>query len=100
MWLLVSALFCGVSEYYGKKFGACPSIRLALLTWSIGCVINLSWLMALSNYNSISTIGLIWALLNIVITLFMGFIVFGEPITTLKMIGVVLAFVAVILMCL
>jgi multidrug transporter EmrE-like cation transporter len=99
-WLLLSICFFSMGEWSSKKYILDHNIKWLGVNFIgyIGSVIP--WLVALSKYNHVSVVGLIWSLLSVVSTLVVGFVIFHEPITTLKVVGMVFAFIAIVLMSL
>jgi len=97
-WIVIGMIFYIIGEYYAKKY-ANISLRyfgaISLFGYSIGTV---CWLGALSKYNSLSILGTMWNVLYIIITLVMGIVIFKESITTIQIVGLFFAFIAIILL--
>lgn len=98
LWLLLSVAFFGIGEYLSKKFAISPSINLILCIVPMYALGSLAWLPAIHRGKILSTVGTMWNLLSMVITLIVGLIIFKETLTTTQFIGLAFAFIAIILM--
>ena len=91
-------IFYAFGEYFSKRY-ANTSLKhfgfLAVFLWSFN---SFCFLPAISKFNSLSILGTIWNLLYVFITLFIGLVIFKEPITTIQTIGLVLGVIAIILL--
>ena len=99
-WIIVGMIFYTIGEYYAKKYAntSLKSFGFASLIGYFIC--TCCFLPALSKYNSLSILGTIWNLLYLIITLFLGIIVFKETLTTVQIVGIGFGFIAIILMSL
>ena len=98
VWLILSAVFFAGGEFLSKKFALKPSVILVvciLLVYSVGI---LFWLPAILQKNQLSVVGTLWSVLSLLITILMGVIVFGEKISFTGIIGIIFAFVSIILL--
>ena len=99
MIFVLAMIFYGVAEYASKMFG------LSVLGWkwfwiSIACYMFTSflWFPFFLYSKSLTIAGSIWCITYTFVTLFMGFVIFQEQISTLQMWGVVLGLVSLILL--
>ncbi len=97
-WLILSALFFAVGEFMSKKFALGPKffwVVLILCAYTLG---TLAWLPAIVQRNSLSIAGAIWSVLSLLATVLIGVLIFGEKLSTLGIIGIITAFVAIVLL--
>ncbi len=99
-WLLLSVMFFGMGEYLSKKFALEPSIWLAMTIVPMYALGSLAWLPAIYKGQNLSTVGTIWNLLSLIITLIVGMVIFKEAITPMQYVGIGFAMVAIVLMSL
>lgn len=100
VWLVISAVFFAVGEFLSKKFALGPKliyVLFILIAYSLG---TLAWLPAILQKNSLSVVGTIWSVLTLATTVLIGILIFGEKVSTLGIIGIILAVIAVILLSL
>ena len=100
LWILLSVAFFGMGEYLSKKFALDPSVKLVCTIVPMYALGSLAWLPAIYKGQNLSTVGTIWNLLSLVITLMVGMVIFKETLTTTQLVGVCLAFVAIVLLSL
>ena len=91
-------VFYAVGEYYSKKYANTSMAQFGAIAWAGYAINAFCFLPALSKYNSLSILGTIWNLLYVIITLLIGLAIFKEPITTTQMIGLGVAFIAIVLL--
>jgi len=99
-WIILSVFFFAIGEYLSKKWALHPSIGLIISIVVMYALGTLAWLPAIYKEKTLSIIGVIWMLLSLVATLFVGIFVFGEKLTLVHVIGIVFAFISVILLSL
>jgi len=97
-WLIVSALFFAIGEYFSKRFATEPNWKMLVLVCSTYLMGTLTWLPAIVQTNKLATTGTGWLLLSILATLGIGLGVFHEKVNTVQMVGIGLAIVALILL--
>lgn len=97
VWLIISALFFSVGEYLSKTWGIHPSLKLAILVAFVYSIGSLFWLPALLHKNQLIIMGTIWTILATLSTIAIGLIIFHEKLSALQWVGVVLSFLALIL---
>ena len=98
IWLIFSALFFAFAEFLSKKFALTPKFSLAALVIVVDMCSTALWLPAMLQKNSLSITGTMWSILSLVLTVLIGILIFGEKLSTLNTIGIVVAFVAIILL--
>ena len=96
IWLAVSALFFATGEFLSKKFALNPNITLVVMILLVYSVSVLLWLPAILQKNQLSVVGTIWSVLSLLITVLIGVLIFGEKLSFTGLIGIILAFVAII----
>lgn len=100
IWLTLSALFFAGGEFFSKKFALNPRaifVAYILLMYIIG---TLAWLPAILQKNQLSIVGAIWSVLSLLATVLIGVLIFGERLSTIGILGVIAAFVAIVLLSL
>ena|SRR3989338_3018869 len=100
VWLVVSALFFAVGEFFSKKFALNPRVIYVVYVLSAYIFGTLAWLPALLQKNQLSIVGAIWSVMSLLATISIGIIIFGEKLNTIGIIGIVLAFTSIILLSL
>ncbi|MEK7635348.1 MAG: hypothetical protein AAB446_02895 [Patescibacteria group bacterium] len=98
VWLVVSALFFAGGEFLSKKFALSPKLPYVILIVCIYALGTLAWLPAILQKNSLSIAGTIWSVMSLVATVLIGVLIFGEKLSTLGIIGVITAMVAIVLL--
>ena len=99
-WLVLSALFFAFGEYLSKKFALAPSFSYVALIVGIYALGTLAWLPAILQKNQLSIVGAIWSIMSLVATVLIGVIIFGEHLNALAITGLVLGFLAILLLSL
>jgi drug/metabolite transporter (DMT)-like permease len=100
IWLLCSLAFYTVAEYVSKLFSNAPGICWKWIWWAWGAYsINVFfWLASLKSKNELAILSTIYSLAYIISSVFLGYVMFGELITTRQWIGIVLSIIAVSIM--
>lgn len=98
VWLMLSALFFAAGEYLSKRWGLNPTWSFAFLVVGTYALGTLSWLPALLHKNQLAIMGTAWLLLAMVATIGIGVLMFHEKLNGLQVIGITLAFLALILL--
>lgn len=97
-WLFLSIICFGFGEYFSKIFTTNPTVKIAcLVVFSYACG-SLSWLPAIYKVKLLAVVGTVWTVLSLLMTLFVGLVMFHEPITTTQIIGIVFGLISVILL--
>lgn len=91
---LIAMIAYGFGEYTSKLFSLNPSIKLVILTILLYIVPNICWFPLILWFKKLTIIGSLWNLGYVLITLFVGFFIFHEVVTTIQMIGIILAIIA------
>lgn len=97
-WLLVSVMFFAVGEYFSKAWALHPSYKTALTLVTMYVLGTLAWLPAIYRGQIISVVGTIWSLMSLLMTLFVGVALYHESLSHIQMVGIGLAFIAIILL--
>lgn len=98
VWLVISAIFFAVGEFLSKKFALSPKLSLVILVAVVDVISTLLWLPAMLNRNMLSTTGTMWSILSLVATVLIGVLLFGEKLSVIDTIGIITAFVAIVLL--
>jgi drug/metabolite transporter (DMT)-like permease len=97
-WLLLSATFFAIGEYWSKRFAIQPNWKLLMLVCSTYLLGTLAWLPAIVRTKELSTTGTGWLLLSMLATLAIGFGIFHEKVNSVQIAGIILAIFALILL--
>lgn len=98
-WTLGSMVFYTIGEWASLKWLRQPLNHWYIFICLMGYAINsIFWLPALRCQGSLSIMGTIYAVLYLVITVFLGYIVFSESITIKQWIGIGFAIFSVTLL--
>ncbi len=100
VWLVISALFFAVGDFFSKKFALSPKITYIVFVLLAYSICSLTWLPAILQKNQLSIVGTIWSVMSLVATIAIGVIIFGEKLSTLGIIGIAVALVSIILLSL
>ena len=98
VWLVLSAICFAIGEFLSKKFALHPTLMLViviLLVYSLGVLL---WLPAIFQRNSLSTVGTIWSVMSLLATILIGILIFNEKLSWTGIVGIVFAFIAIILL--
>lgn len=98
IWLILSALFFAAGEFLSKKFALNPNFTLVviiIITYSIGVLL---WLPAILQKNQLSIVGVMWSMLSLLSTILIGVLIFGEKLSIIGIIGIIFAFISIILL--
>ncbi len=97
-WLVLSALFFAVGEFWSKKFAMNPKLSYVILVVIIYSLGTLAWLPAILQKNSLSIAGTIWSVLSLFATVLIGVLIFGEKLTIIGVAGMITAVIAIVLL--
>ncbi len=100
IWLFISMVCFGLGEYFSKQLATSLNTKTVIQVLVSYFLATLAWIPAIHRYNVISVVGVIWSVLSILITVILGLIVFKEPVTTFKVVGIILAILSVIFLSL
>ncbi len=98
VWLIISGIFFAIGEFLSKKFSITPSwpyVALIIFIYALG---TLSWLPAILQKNQLSITGTIWSVIGLLMTIFIGVIIFGEKLNALSIAGIIFAIISIILL--
>jgi multidrug transporter EmrE-like cation transporter len=96
--VLIAMMFYGFGEYFSKLFANVSSSKFAFLAILFYILTSCCFLPALKKFNSLSALGTVWNVGYTMITLGIGILIFHEPLTTLQILGIILGFIAIILL--
>lgn len=91
-------IFYSFAEYFVKLYAQSPRLSMVYVSLLFYTLNTLCCYPILAKYNSITITGMLWAMCNIIMCLFVGIIIFDEPLTYKQIFGIVLGIVAVILL--
>jgi multidrug transporter EmrE-like cation transporter len=100
VWLVLSGLFFAAGEYLSKSYVLTP--RPLVLVWLITLYMvgALLWLPALKQKPDLAVTGTLWSVITLLMTVAIGVLAFGEVLSMSKILGILLAVGAVILLSL
>ena len=98
IWLILSAICFAVGEFLSKKFAINPKISYVFLILLAYCVGTLFWLPAILQKNQLSIVGTIWSVLSLLATVSIGVLVFSEKLNLVGTVGIIFAFISIILL--
>lgn len=97
-WLVLSGLFFAAGEFLSKKFALEPRWLWVSLLFAAYMLGTAAWLPAILSKNSLSVAGTIWSVLSLLATVSIGVLIFGERVSPVSGIGMILAAVSIILL--
>lgn len=98
VWLLLSAVFFAIGEFLSKKFALNPKIIFVILIVIVDALSILAWLPAILQKNQLSIVGTLWSVLSLLTTILIGVIIFSEELNPTSIVGIIFAFIAIILL--
>jgi multidrug transporter EmrE-like cation transporter len=98
IWLILSALFFAAGEFLSKKFALNPNLILVIIIILVYSVGVLFWLPAILQKNQLSIVGTMWSVLSLLTTILIGVLIFNEELSIIGIIGVIFAFISIILL--
>jgi multidrug transporter EmrE-like cation transporter len=100
LYTAVALIFYGCGEYYSKVFANNSKISygvIATLCYVVTCVL---WLPVLRINNSLSVMTTLWTVFYVLIAVVVGVFLFQESLSMFNVVGIVLAVVACVFLCL
>ena len=97
---MASALFFAGGEFFSKKFALHPRPMMVVYILIFYILGTLAWLPAIYQKNQLSIVGTIWSVLSLLATIFIGVIIFSEKLSAIGIVGIITAFIAIILLSL
>ncbi len=97
-WLILSAIFFAVGEFFSKKFALAPNwsyVALVVIIYALG---TLAWLPAILQKNQLSIVGAIWSVLSLLATVLIGVLIFKEHLNIIGISGIALALISIFLL--
>ena len=98
IWLVLSAISFAVGEFLSKKFALHPRASYVFFILAAYCVGTMFWLPAILQKNQLSIVGTLWSVLGLLATVLIGVLIFKEKLSFLGFVGIILAFVSIILL--
>ena len=98
IWIVLSAIFFALGEFFSKKFALNPGWTLFALFIIVDLVSAAAWLPAIFEKNQLSTTGVIWSIISVAATVLIGILAFSEKLTIIKCIGLAFGLVSVVLL--
>lgn len=98
IWLIFSALCFAVGEFLSKKFALSPKLSYVILFLMVDILGALLWLPAILQRNQLSIVGTMWSVLSFLSTVLIGVLIFDERLSLTGLLGIVAAFIAIILL--
>lgn len=91
-------VFYAIGEYNSKEYANTLQWRYGAVAM-FGYMVNaVCFLPAISKMNSLTVLGTIWNLGYVFVTLFLGLVIFKEPISTMQIVGLCFGVVSIILL--
>lgn len=100
LWIVIAMGFYFCGEIFAKWFANSPSPKNAILAMLFYTLNTACFLPALTKFNSLSILGTIWSVCYVIITITIGVFIFHEPLTTIKIIGLIFGLISIILLSL
>jgi multidrug transporter EmrE-like cation transporter len=100
VWLALSALCFAGGEYLSKVYIINPRLGTLVVLVASYCSGVFLWLPALRQRPELAVTGTIWSVVTMLMTVAIGVFIFGEALSTTRVIGIVLAMIAVALLSL
>lgn len=100
VWLVLSGVFFAVGEFFSKKFALNPKVIIVFYILAMYIFGTLAWLPAILQKNQLSIVGAIWSVLSLLATVLIGVLIFREQLSTIGIIGIITAFIAIALLSL
>ncbi len=98
IWLVISGLFFAAGEFLSKKFALNPGWGIFAFIILVDIASITAWLPAIFQKNQLSTTGVVWSIVSLILTVSIGILMFGEKLTMIKVLGLFLGAIAVVLL--
>ena len=98
IYYLLAMLLYGLGEYYSKIYALAPSLKMFGIIIFIYSLSSAAWLPAIQKIKSLSVLGTIWNISYMVITLFLGLVIFKETLTINQIWGIIFGFTSIVLL--
>lgn len=93
-------IFYAAGEILAKIFANTPSTKTGIMAVVFYTLNAMCFLPAIKKFNSLSVLGTIWNVCYVIVTLIVGIFIFHEPLTTIKVVGLIFGLVSIILLSL
>lgn len=97
-WIIASAIVFAYGEYLSKKFSLAPSWKAAFFVAFVYAIDALLWLPAILQKKQLVATTLVWTVMSLVAIAAVGFFVFGEKLSSVGILGALLAVVSIFLL--
>jgi len=98
IFIFLSLLFLGAGEIVSMRWARTGQWRYVFLTLLVYMGCTAFWLPAIRERSHLSSLGTIWNIGAVVITVLIGVFVFREEVSPTQWLGIILAFVACVLL--
>jgi multidrug transporter EmrE-like cation transporter len=93
-------IFFAGGEFLSKKFALAPGWTIFVFIILVDIASIVTWLPAIFEKNNLSTTGVVWSVLSLLMTALIGILVFGEKVTLIQATGIFFGLVSVTLLSL
>ena len=97
-WIAISAIFFAFGEFLSKKFALNAGWTIFILFLIVDIISAAAWIPAIFEKNQLSITGVIWSIVSLIATVAIGILIFHEKLTPTQMVGLVLGFIAVVML--
>ena len=98
IYLLIGTVLYSFGDWFSKKYSMAPGFLLGLAALVSYALTTFCWLPALTKHHSLSILGTIWAVMTTLTAVLIGVLIFKESLTTLQIMGIVLAIISIVLL--
>ena len=99
-WITLSTVFFAAGEFLSKKFALNPGWSLFAFIIVVDVISVTAWLPAIFEKNHLSTTGVVWSVVSLIMTALVGLLVFDEKLSSVQIVGIFLGLVSVALLSL
>lgn len=99
-WIAISGVFFAAGEFLSKKFALHPGWTVFAFILFVDILSIATWLPAIFQNNDLSSTGVVWSVVSLGLTVFVGIVLFGEEMTVIKFAGIALGAISVALLSL
>jgi len=96
----LSTVFFAAGEFLSKKFALNPGWSLFAFIIVVDVISVTAWLPAIFEKNHLSTTGVVWSVVSLIMTALVGLLVFDEKLSSVQIVGIFLGLVSVALLSL
>ena len=92
----ISMMFYAIAEYCSKLYANTVNLRYAAYALVAYNILSIAWFISLRMKNNLTILATMWNMLYLIISIFIGLVLFKEQITTTNWIGIGLALLAIV----